>query len=278
MPTFAAPTPIPVVVDLPGGSLHVFAGDRDDIVVTVLPADPANPRDVRAAEQVRVEGGVQSVSITGPRWKQFLPTSPGTAAVTLEVPAGTDVSGTATRLHTEGLLGRIDLRISAGSARIDEATRVNLRVAAGSVSASRITGPTSLTVSAGSVRIDELNGDATVRCTTGATSVGSVTGSLDVSGALGNIDVGRLSGDLIAKTSYAGIRVDRVESGTLSLTTSYGSVEVGVPEGTGAWLDVSSRHGTVRNELRPAEGPSGDTATAQIHASTGYGDVVVRRS
>ena len=50
-----------------------------------------------------------------------------------------------------------------------------------------------------------------------------------------------------------------------------------MPEGTAAWLDVASDHGTVRNQLRPIEGPVDDEATAEIHASTGYGDVIVRR-
>ena len=51
----------------------------------------------------------------------------------------------------------------------------------------------------------------------------------------------------------------------------------GVPEGTAAFLDVASEHGSVRNGLTPTEGPVQDESTAEIHASTGFGDVVVRR-
>ena len=50
-----------------------------------------------------------------------------------------------------------------------------------------------------------------------------------------------------------------------------------VPEGTAAFLDVASEHGSVRNGLTPTEGPVQDESTAEIHASTGFGDVVVRR-
>ena len=151
-----------------------------------------------------------------------------------------------------------------------------MSVSAGSVVVGR-TGGTSVRAGAGSVRITELAGDGTVRCGNGTTTVGSVTGSLQVSGAHGDVVVGRLRGTLTARAASGGIRVDRVESGTVTLTTSYGSIEVGVPEGTAAWLDVASQHGTVRNQLRPTEGPADDDATAEIHASTGYGDVVVRR-
>ena len=277
MPTFPTATPVPVVVDLPVGSLHVVAGERADVVVTVLPTDSAKPRDVRAAEEVRVERVAESVTITGPRWKQFLPFAAGTPTVTVELPAGSDLSGTASTLYTEGLLGTVDVTVTAGDARVDEAGRLDLKVKAGSVVVGRTTGAASVQANAGSVRIAELAGDATIRATTAATTVGSVTGSLHVSGAHGEVVVGRVRGTLTAKAASAGIRVDRVESGTVTLSTSYGSIEVGVPEGTAAWLDVASQHGTVRNQLRPAEGPVDDEATAEIHASTGYGDIIVRR-
>src|SRR4029450_1791898 len=105
----------------PVGNPHVVPGERADVVVTVLPADPAKPRDVRAAEEVRVERVADSVTITGPRWKQFLPFTAGTPSVTVELPAGSDLGGTASTLFTEGPLGTVDLNISAGNARIDEA-------------------------------------------------------------------------------------------------------------------------------------------------------------
>lgn len=277
MPTFPAPSPVPVVVDLTVGTLHVVASERDDVVVTVLPADPAKPRDVRAAEEVRVERTADAITVTGARWKQYLPFTGGTASVTLEVPTGSDLSGTASTLYTEGLLGTVDLTVNAGDARVEEAGSLALKVTAGTVRVGRAAGALHVKASAGSVNIGELAGDGTVRATNGSTTVGSVTGSLQVHGAHAEIVVGRVRGTLTAKTAAAGIRVDRVESGSLTLTTSYGSIEVGVPEGTAAWLDVASQSGTVRNQLRPAEGPVDDEATAEIHASTGYGDIIVRR-
>ncbi len=58
---------------------------------------------------------------------------------------------------------------------------------------------------------------------------------------------------------------------------SFGSIEVGVPEGTAAFLDVASQHGAVRNRLTATDGPVDDEVTAEIRAETGYGDIVVRR-
>jgi hypothetical protein len=279
MPTFPAPTPVPVVVDVPFGSLHVVAGERDDVVVTVLPADPAKSGSVRAAEETRVERDGDAITIVYPAaWKQYvLPFAAGGAKVTIELPAGSDLSGKAGSLYAEGRLGAVNLALNGGDARVDEAARLDLKVTAGSVIVGRATGPTNVKASAGSVRITEFAGEGTVRASNGTTTVGSVTGSLDVVGAHADIAVGRVRGTLTARSAHAGIRVDRVESGSVTLTSSYGSIEVDVPEGTAAWLDVASQHGTVRNQLTPTEGPVDDEATAEIHASTGWGDIIVRR-
>lgn len=279
MPTFAAGAPVPTVVDLPAGSnLHVVADERDEVVVTVLPSDPTKPGDVRAVEQVRVERNGNAVTITGPpAWRQYVPFSGGSVSVTVELPTGCDLSGRAGTLFAEGLLGTVDVQLTAGDARVDGVGRLDLRVTAGAVTVGRTTGPATVRAGAGSVRIAELIGDGTVRAGQGATTVGSVTGSLRITGAHGDLVVGSVRGSLNAKAAYGAIRVDRVESGTLTLATSFGSIEVGVPEGTAALLDVSSQHGTVRNQLRPTDGPVGEENSAEVHASTGYGDVLVRR-
>lgn len=279
MPSFPAPSPIAVHVDVPFGNLRVVAGERDDVVVTVLPTDPAKSGSVRAAEEVRVERDGESVQITYPgSWKQWvLPFAAGTADITVELPEGFDVRGKVGSFFAEGSLGAVDLVVSAGEARMDAVDRLTLKVSAGNAVVGRIAGTTQVAVSAGSVRIDEFAGDGTVRASNGAVTVGDVTGSLDVTGAHAEIAVDRVRGVLTAKSAHAGIRAGCVVSGQVSLTTSYGSIEVGVPEGTAAFLDVSSEHGTVRNQLTPAEAPVEDEATAEILATTGYGDIIVRR-
>ncbi|MFD6178925.1 MULTISPECIES: DUF4097 family beta strand repeat-containing protein [unclassified Isoptericola] len=278
MPTYPAPQPVPVLVDVPFANVHVVAGDRDDVVVTVLPTN-AKSGSTRAAEQVRVDRDGDAVSITYPgSWKQYvLPFAAGTADITVELPEGSSLSGKAGSLYAEGALAVVDMTLSAGNARVDDVERLDVKVSAGSVTAGRVTGSLDVKVSAGSVFVDEISGDGAIRATNGTTTVGSVTGTLQVLGAHGDIAVSRVRGTLTAKSAHAGIRVNNLETGAVTLTTSYGSIEVGVPEGTAAFLDLASDSGSVRNQLTPTEGPVEDEATAEIHASTGYGDVVVRR-
>ncbi|QAY63800.1 hypothetical protein ET495_11745 [Xylanimonas allomyrinae] len=279
MPTFPAPAPVPVVVDVPFGALHVVAGERDDVVVTVLPADPGRSGSVRAAEDTRVTRDGDAVTIVYPsQWKQWvLPFAAGGAHVTVEVPAGSDLRGRAGSLLAEGRLGEVDLALNGGDARLDEATRLDLRVSAGSVVVGRVTGRANVKASAGSVRIGQVAGDGTVRASNGTTTVGAVVGTLDVAGAHADVVVGTVRGTLTARTAHAGIRVGSVDTGEVTLTSSYGTIEIGVPAGVAAWLDVSSEHGSVHHQLTPADGPADGDATATVRASTGYGDVIVRR-
>lgn len=278
MPTFPAPAPISVVVDLPAGSLQVVASDRDDAVVTVAPATPGKSSDVRVAEETHVDLSNSVLTVTGPRpLRQVVLGPKGWTTVTIEVPAGSSLSGKAGSAFTEGRFGDVDLALSVGDARIDAADRLELKVSAGSVAVGRAAGPTQIRVSAGSVRAREIAGEATIRSANGTTTVGAVTGSLTVAGAHGEVVVGRVAGSLAVKAAYGDIRVDSVESGSVDVTTSYGSVEVGVREGTAAHLDVSSQHGAVRNLLEPSGGPVDDQATAEVRVRTGFGNVVVRR-
>lgn len=279
MPTFPAPHPVPVVVEVPFANLHVVATDRDDVVVTVLPTDPRKSGSVRAAEEVRVERDGDAITITYPAsWKQYvLPFAAGTANITVELPAGSSLRGKTGTLFVEGPLAAVDMALSAGDARMDDVDRLDLKVSAGSVVVGRISDTVNVKVGSGSVRIDEVAGSGALRASNGATAVGVVSGSLEAQGAHGEIAVSQVRGSLTVKGAHGNVRVSNLESGDVTLATSYGSIEVGVPEGTAAYLDVTSEHGSVRNQLTPTEGPVDDELTAEIHASTGYGDIVVRR-
>jgi DUF4097 and DUF4098 domain-containing protein YvlB len=201
----------------------------------------------------------------------------GTADITVELPAGSDLRGKTGTLYAEGSFGSVDMTVSAGNLRVDEVERLDVKVTAGSVVARRVAGTADVKVTAGSVRIDEVAGDATIRATNGTTTVGEGPGALPVQGAPGDVAVSRVRGALTVKSAHAGIRVNDLVSGSATLATSFGSIEVGVPEGTAAYLDLSSENGAVHNQLTPTEGPVDDEATAEIHASSGYGDIVVRR-
>jgi len=74
------------------------------------------------------------------------------------------------------------------------------------------------------------------------------------------------------------VRVGEVCRGTVVLETAFGEVEVGIREGTAAWLDATSGFGAVRSELNASDKPSTTEESVEVRARTGYGDIAIRRS
>ena len=56
-----------------------------------------------------------------------------------------------------------------------------------------------------------------------------------------------------------------------------GRIEVGIPTGTAALLDLSTSFGTVRNGLESVGGPAAGERTVEVHAQTSAGDIDVVR-
>ncbi len=285
---FATPGPVVLDAELAWARLDVVASDRDDTVVTVRPHRPDRSGDVRLATETTVElaGGV--VQIRTPRSWRFNPLGPSkdSVDVLVELPEGSELRGrlAAGSLLTRGILGAVAFRTSAGDLRVDEAGPLDLQSSAGAITVGRATGTVVLTASAGAVRVREIAGDATVKCNVGSTTVGEITGTLSVNSAHADVTVENARGDVEVKGSYGATVVERIDRGRVRVESGYGSIDVGVPEGVAAWLDLGSKSGLVRSELEPSSAPGADgsdpsdaAATVEIHAQTSWGDVTVRR-
>ena len=147
MPTFPAPAPITAVLDQVAGSVHVVAGDRDDVVVTVLPANPGKPADARMTQETSVDFANGVLTVASARGVKTLVIGPkGAVAVTIELPAGSSLNGKIAfgALDTEGSLGVVDVTLSAGNARVEDADRLAVNASAGSIVAGRVAGPAEL--------------------------------------------------------------------------------------------------------------------------------------
>ena len=123
-----------------------------------------------------------------------------------------------------------------------------------------------------------IDGPAVVKNSNGDSWIGLVTGDLRINAANGDIAVDRAGGDVVASTANGGITVGAVTRGTVSLKTGSGEIEVGIPAGTAAKLDVSTSFGRIRNQLESTDGPQETDETIDLRARSGYGDIVIRRS
>ncbi|MFJ5678967.1 DUF4097 family beta strand repeat-containing protein [Streptomyces sp. NPDC093097] len=279
MPTFPTTEPISTTARVEAGSIQFIASDRPDTVVEVRPRNPKKDQDVRDAEQTEVTYTGGTLTIRTPKQRYLLGRT-GTVDVTVELPTGStvDMTGAWAQVFGEGRLGEVRAKVSAGDVRLDATGPLQLTASHGSITVDRVEGIAEITTSSGSVRVGLVDGPAVLKNSHGTTTVGAVTGELRVSGAHGDIDITRAESSVTATTAHGTLRVAEVANGEVQLETSYGAIEVGVREGTAAWLDINSDGGQIRNALAASEAPERSEDTVKIRARTRHGNIDVRRA
>lgn len=301
MPTFATPEPITATFDLPvAADVRVTAGERDDTVVTVTPRTPDKAADVRQAEQTTVEHVGDRVLVRAARhWSQWSPFGGhGAIDVVVELPAGSRVEGDLAmgRITGEGDLGACQLKTAMGDIHLATTGALGVKTSHGDITVDRVRGDVDAATSSGHIRIAAVEGGAVIRSSHGDTAIGEITGAVRLKtargdvrvdrahapvsarSAHGDISVGRAGASVSAKTSHGDVRVGSVRQGSTVMETSAGEIEVGIPEGVAAWLDVRSSHGVVRNSLDEADGPASSEGTVEVRARTAVGDIVILRA
>jgi hypothetical protein len=281
--TFDTQGPIAAEVDIAAGSVHLIAGDRGETVVTVNPANPASKIDVEAAKKAKVE-------ISGPRLSVVVPKPGGIMSyisfrdwglvdVTIELQAGSsfDAKTGAGDLRADGEFGEVRARSGAGAIQVDQAHAVRLVSGAGRLRLGSSRGDAEL-VTAGDMDIGLIDGSAEVKNLNGRTRIGEVTGMIRVKSANGDIVVDRAQTDVKGRTANGNIVIGELVRGTVTLATGAGAIDIGIAEGTSAWVDAGTQYGRVHNGLEPGGGPEDPGEKVEIHARTSFGDIDIHRS
>ncbi|MGW6741954.1 DUF4097 family beta strand repeat-containing protein [Streptomyces sp. NPDC055025] len=279
MPSFDTPATISATAHVEAGSIRFIAADRLDTLVEVHPRDPKKDPDVRAAEQTEVRYASGLLTIKTPK-QRYLIGRTGTVDVTVELPTGSrvEMTGAWAQVYGEGRLGEVRVKTSSGDVRLDSTGPLHLTASHGSITVDRVEGVAEITTSSGSLRVGTLDGPAVLKNSHGTTTVGDALGDLRVSGANGDIIIEHAEGSVAATTAHGTLRVDEVARGTVQLETSYGAIEVGIREGTAAWLDIDSGAGQVHNALTASESPDKSEETVEVRARTRYGNIDIRRA
>jgi putative adhesin len=263
MPKYETPGPVSVTLELGTGNVRVTASNRTDTVVEVRPSSEADESDVKTAQQVRVDFAGGMLRVTGPKPGAFdFSRKSRSVDVSIELPSDSEVSldTLAGDVRCVGRLGECKLRTSAGTFWLEQTGPLRLKTGFGHVTADGIAGSADISTSSGKVQIGEVEGTAVIRSSNGAISVDRAGAGVD------------------AKTSNGGIRLGEVARGSIVLGTPAGDLEIGVAEGTAAWLEMSTGHGDVYNLLENVTGPQEADNTVEVHARTSYGDITIRRS
>ena len=282
MPTYETPDPISVNIELVVGNVRMTAGERTDTLVELRPSSQSKSADLKAAEETRVDFDNGRLLVKTPKdWRRYsFFSSGGSVDITIELPRGSEVHGRSDMggFDGRGQLGACELSTGMGSIRLDRTGPLSASTGYGEVVVERIAGDADIATGSGEVRIGAVDGIAVVRNSNGYTKLGDIAGDLRVKAANGSIHVDHAGDSVTAKSANGSIRIGDVVRGTIVLETAAGDLEVGIHQGTAAWLDVSTRHGNVRNSLDVTEGPDQSDTTVEVRARTPYGDIVISRS
>ena len=280
MPTFDTPLPILATIDVVAGDVRIGAGVRGTTIVDVRPSDPASDEDRKVADSTRVELADGQLLVKAPKLRSWRPRSAGGSIdVTIELPEGSSVHGDGqlADFRCDGRLRDCRIKTGFGQIRVDQAETLGLKTGIGDISVERATGHAEVTAGSGDVRVRELETSAVIKNSNGDTWVGTAGGDLRVKAANGSIAVDLANATVVAKSANGDVRLGEVVRSSVVLETSLGDLEVGIREGTAAWLDVRAQAGRVHNALEAAEAPGPSAEKVDVRARTTAGNIVVRR-
>jgi DUF4097 and DUF4098 domain-containing protein YvlB len=285
---FSTPSPIAVALDLYVADVRFAVSDRADTIVEVRPSDPDKAADIKAAENTRVEydDATRTLTIVSRkprnRFVNFTSKRPESIDVVIQLPTDSDIRGEADLgdFQADGVLGTVVLKTDLGIVRLAETGPLNLRAGVGQVTVEGVSGSAEVRSGSGDTRIGAIDGTADVSSSNGKVRIGVVTGPATVKGSNGSVYVDRALTDISAASANGEVRIGEVVRGKVSATSKNGSVEVGIREGSAAWLELNTEVGRVYNELASSDAPAaGEPADqVEVHASTKLGDVTIRRA
>jgi DUF4097 and DUF4098 domain-containing protein YvlB len=278
MPTFDTPRPITATINLVMGDVRITASDRTDTVVEVRPATDS-AKSIRAAEQTTVEYANGRLLVKTPKQLSTLLGRPGSIEVEIALPAGSSVECDTGMgdLRIEGRVGACRFHSGMGLARLGDTGPLRITTGAGEVSVVSVAGDAEITTGLGQLRIGRIDGTAVLKNSNGETRVGEVAKPARINSSNGEIIVDRALAGVVAKTAFGAIRVGEARRGEVVLETAFGELEVGIPAGTAAWLELRTG-GSVRNTLDSASGPEETDERVQIRARTSWGDILIHRT
>jgi DUF4097 and DUF4098 domain-containing protein YvlB len=276
MPAFATPDPINATVEAGGAQVRITASDRTDTKVLVEPLNAASRKDVKVADKTRVDfaDGQLTVKtmVAGDR--------DGSVAITIDLPVGSSLIAYLAHsdVHVDGSVGPCELHMASGRVQLDRINALRANISAGEVEIGHIAGRADIEGATFAVRIGAVTGPVGITSAGGPAWIGHAAADLELSSGSGSFDIDRADGSVTATTGSGTIRIGRMTHGQAKLTNGSGDIEVGISDGTAAYLDVNSERGSVRNSVASPESPDAWDAQLTVHARTRHGDIIIGRA
>ena len=170
-------------------------------------------------------------------------------------------------LSVAGMKGKLDGKTSGGSINVkDSEGEMELATSGGSITADGCKGDIELATSGGSLKLNNLNGTIDAYTSGGSISGNDVKGELKTSTSGGSIKISQMRGSVDASTSGGSMDVAIVEFGNyVKLRNSAGSINLKMPAGKGANLDLKGNKVLVPNLTNFSGNASDDEVKGKIN-------------
>ena len=237
-------------------------------------------RTSRPPSLTRVEYASTGLLVKGPKPPWLSRRNGPSIDVTIELPAGSHVRGTGqvADFRCDGRLGECRIKTGLGHIRLDQADALNLKSGIGDISVEHATGHAEITTGVGRgarAQARRRRGDQELeRRHVDRRSPTATCGSTRPTEASPSTSHRRASSPGPRTATSGSARSCAARS---SLETRLGDLDVGIREGTAAWLDVSSKVGAVHNMLAAGEAPEPSAETVDVRARTSVGEIAIRR-
>lgn len=278
MPSFDVSGPIDLDISAGVGFVDLIASDRTDAVVEVAPSKPGRGGDESLAREATVSYDNGRLRISVPRRLNLFGRT-DSVDIRCQLPTGSRVTIESAygSVRARGELGDCRIVAKYGNVAADTVANLVLEAPYGTVDIADVTGRLDVTAGHGVLRVAHIQGNARLRGSHGVMELGTAAGDLEITTS-GTLTIDRALGDVTARSAHGPIRIKEVSGGTIQLENGYADVDVGVPNGVAAWIDASSSHGRVRNELTPDPDAAGSERSVELRLHANHGDVIIRRA
>lgn len=279
MHTFETPQPVRLRVELWTGKVEITATDT---ATTTVELNPLHGGD--AAREVidgtKVEQRGDEIVVLVPRIKGGLFRSRVEIEARVEVPSNSaaHVQVASADIETHGTLADVRAETASGDVAVEYGADVDVKSGSGDIWVGEATGKLKLKGGSADVEIVKVGGNADVLSGSGDIVVGAIGGTLKAKCGSGDIVV-RDAGDGVDAMAGSGDVVVRgVDHGLVKAKTGSGDVVIAIVDGTATYLDISTVTGDVQSDLDGSEPPEAGAPSAEVHVSSGSGDVVLQRA
>ncbi len=279
MHTFETPGTVNLKVELWQGEVKVYAEERSTTTVELEPLRGDSGAQ-QLIEQTRVEQRGDDIVILMPKSKGGLFRSRAEVLATIRVPlrSNAEVETASADVATDGELDHLKVSSGSGDVRLDFGTEVEVRTGSGDIAIGTAAASCDIKCGSADVSVETIGGDGNILSGSGDIMIDRVGGVLKIKTGSGDIVVKEAGAGIDAMAGSGDLVVKLVHHGRLKAKTGSGDVQVGVADGTAAYLDIMTVTGDLRSSLDASEAPTDGDPTVELVIQSGSGDVVLQRA